>query len=147
MITSNTQHHSRGPYCESYSQIFILAYYNHCCSLRRRLSLVADIVIGCRVGIWQSCVVVFFCQFRRANLIGLRSLSHRWLGMLKQGLLWHIRKLSFFEYSKLLINGEKFLTKPSRRDAVLNQGPFRSAFYEASAIPSELAGPGLKYAC
>ena len=46
-----------GPYCLSYSHIIILAFYNHCWSLRCRLSLVADIVILYRLQGWVFCRV------------------------------------------------------------------------------------------
>ena len=49
------------PYCVSFSHIFILAYYNHRWSLRCRLSLVANIVIGCRAGFEELCSWAF-CQ-------------------------------------------------------------------------------------
>ena len=50
---------------------FILAYYNHRWSLRRGLSLVADIFLGCRVGFVELRSRVFLTvqksQFDRAT--------------------------------------------------------------------------------
>ena len=70
----------------------------------------------------------------RANLIVLRSLSCKWVGTLQQ----HVRKLSFIEDSKLRFNG-KIHVKKFQRDAVLNNVPLRSNFFEVNALPSELA--------
>ena len=46
-------------------------------SLRSRLSIIADIVIGCSVGVVELCSRISDPSNQKANLFGLYSFSHR----------------------------------------------------------------------
>ena len=69
----------------------------------------------------------------RANLIGLRFLSPRWLATLQQCHSRRIQKLSFLKIWNCVLMENSM--RKNQRDAVSNHGPLKSTFYK-------LASPG-----
>ena len=85
-------------------------------------------------------------QSHRANLIGLCSLSRRWLGMLQHCPWWRIQSSSHFlkiwsgrfhDWSHNYVACKKILTS-----ICFDPRFIEANFYEANALPSALAGLG-----
>ena len=91
---------------------FIMAYYNHRFSLRRRLSIVADIVAGCRVGFVALRRRVFFLPVRKSQFDWATFPFMQMVGYATAApLAAYPKALFFFENSKSLINGENSMQK------------------------------------
>ena len=134
-----------GPYPIRVTIIFLGLFYNH--YIYSTPGWVWQLILFLRLQCWfvELCPRISDTFIKVRMPICLDYISfypYEFLVALQLHYSRHIRKLSFFENSKLHINWKKSTRKKSRPDVVSNQGPWRGTFNEANTYPPELASPG-----